>query len=578
LHRTLAMKFRIVPEESKMDVRKLRALGQQTSLFLLFAFLGTYPALAAVFQRRISGIFSFFAADAFYYLKVATVSANLKFYSFDGSNVTNGFHPLWQYYLTYSFRFLDLCTQESQIYWAFFSCLVLAAIGLGFLGLAVTNRLGSLWAALFVMTPGAYYLLFGLVDPNFGATWSFVNGMESGLSIFFFGALLYLLSLYGESYSKSLVLKLSVSAILVLITLSRLDDIFIFAPFILQLLFSRGSLRKRVSDALLFVTIPTVFVGTYTLYNRVTAGSALPISGAAKAGYALRDNARLIWSTLFPSGPLFSRRIADYWQETGFRALQVCAPAVAAGAFLFHSWKQRETAANLFSFDSLPSITRPFAAYVLLKAFYNLVNVNFWHQGHWYFPLSILTFNLICASYINWRNSLVSTFRGVSFLAVLVVLVVANGFWANKLRREYNQEYFDFWDARHETVKALTRAYPDGGLLEFDDGILSYALGMPGMSGLGFALDVKASRAKERGDLLTIAYERGFRVLGSLVYMPPERVRRRLRQPMLVLPDYDDLLDHLRHVFFLNGQDLSKWEFRRIESVTSMTLIEFKPK
>jgi hypothetical protein len=58
-------------------------------------------------------------------------------------------------------------------------------------------------------------------------------------------------------------------------------------------------------------------------------------------------------------------------------------------------------------------------------------------------------------------------------------------------------------------------------ILEFDDGILSYALSVPGMAGFGLAADTEAVDAKRRGGLLDLAYSRGFRTIASLYYVPP---------------------------------------------------------
>jgi hypothetical protein len=55
-------------------------------------------------------------------------------------------------------------------------------------------------------------------------------------------------------------------------------------------------------------------------------------------------------------------------------------------------------------------------------------------------------------------------------------------------------------------------------MIEYDDGIVSFATGFPAMSGLGFAVDREAIPWVRDGRILWLAYERGFDHIVSLNY------------------------------------------------------------
>ena len=55
-------------------------------------------------------------------------------------------------------------------------------------------------------------------------------------------------------------------------------------------------------------------------------------------------------------------------------------------------------------------------------------------------------------------------------------------------------------------------------IIEYDDGIISYATGFPALSGFGFVLDKEAAEALKLGHLLDLAYDRGYRHIASYYY------------------------------------------------------------
>lgn len=584
----------------------LRARRLVPAFVFLAAFLGTvYPPLASYRGQGLAAAFKFFAWDAFYYLAVAEHSVGEPFFTFDGEFATNGFHPLWQGFLRAAFGLFGLQgDQPAQLAFTFATSAALVATGAALVSIAVLRRTGQPVLSVLAVVPGGYYLLFAVVDPHYGATWSFVNGMESGLTFLFGGALVYLL-VGRELWRRRTTANVAVVSLLAtLLTLSRLDDVFVFIPLLLALGLNPQDGERRVRHLLVAAAIPTLLIGAYLLYNLATVGLLLPVSGMLKAqgGLAFDENLAALFGTLSPPAD-------GSWGGASVRLLQMVVPLVAAGLWLtYRSLRSRDGAARgAITGDAALSL---FAVYVLAKGLYNFVNVRLWDQGHWYYPLSILVTNLIFALVLHrmlrgearglrgrfvldrarlrsharllllaagvaclavgvvylfgesqqpvfWRYSakrlvviggalavgavLVGPARAlvtkgverlrprsefaanlgflVPVVAALTVLVVANAFIALKLGDVYGAEAgYRFWQDREAVAARLEAAGGPGGIIELDDGILSYALPNKTMSGFGLTLDAEAFAAWQRGDLLDLAYARGYRFIGSMWY------------------------------------------------------------
>ncbi len=80
----------------------------------------------------------------------------------------------------------------------------------------------------------------------------------------------------------------------------------------------------------------------------------------------------------------------------------------------------------------------------------------------------------------------------------------------------YNRTYTRMYNARGEVKEHFLEAPPR--MIEYDDGIISFATGFPAMSGLGFAVDREAIPWFQNGRILWLAYERGFDHIVSLNY------------------------------------------------------------
>jgi len=543
-------------------------------LTILILLIVAYPPLLLIKKRDIAAAFQYFAADTFYYLAVADNSVDMPYLTFDGTQPTNGFHPLWQYYLTIFFRMFDfLRTQSNQIFFAFASSMAFTALGTALFGIALFRLTNRFSLSLVSAVPGIYYLLFSSVKPHYGSAWSSINGMETAFSIFFFGLLLYLL--FSDNIITTLSLKrmFSLSLVLTAVTLSRLDDIFIFVPFLVYILFFPSGRGNRFKLFIAFCLPPLLLIGTYLLYNISYCKMMMPVSGMVKGGsIELFPKIRVLSEAVLPV-TFFSSDWIHTWNHNTWRILQLIIPAGAALTWLIAGIIRRR--GRVFSHtERRGDMISLLCLYAVLKGCYNIFGVPLWQQGHWYFPLNIMIFNLLAARLIS--NTIRNKFSAkwgvaISLVVILWIVLLANSFTNLKIISDYNMSYFSFWNNGKKLNEDLKTNIPSKGMIGFDDGIICYTLDLPVMSGLGYSLDKEAFQAFKQGLLLNIAYRRGFNLLSSFYY--------------LTLPSHtrlsSELLKHkLASSFFLSGQDIENWRFSIAYQPpgSGWAIIEFEPK
>lgn len=544
--------------------------GEQRALFLLALCSMAYPPVLLLGQQGVQAVFNSFAADSYYYLAVAHFSIEKPFYTFDGLFPTNGFHPLWQYYLGSAFNLLaPLHNQEHQLVFAFGSSVLFAALGIAWFSVALLRLTGNVALALLGTLPGCYYLLFNPVLAH--SPWSFINGMETPLTLLWFGLAVYLLIERRALAHPSPRMVAGVSLVLTLLTLSRLDDIFLFGPFLLYLLFAPASWRERLVRLSIAGLIPLLLIGAYLLYNLAYAGMLLPVSGQVKSGIAVWPNLRFLIDVLVPRQQ-FPPYEPGAWASSALRVVPLYVPVLVAGGWIGSQARRGHLLRRGAFFAPqgyTDAIITLLAGYVLLKGCYNIVFVQLFHQGPWYFPASILTTNLILAvALARWLPlpRLGNTLR-LGIVTMLLLLPVMNSFTSNQQATPYGQQVALLWE-RRETIRDNLQAVYDGtGIVSIDNGILAYALDMPTLSGKRFTLDKAAFEAGVTGDMFHLAYQRDFRVITSYYYF--QLTEAEAQQPA----ELDQVF--ARYV----GEDPRPWDFAVIyrDPVTGIAFIEAQP-
>jgi hypothetical protein len=542
------------------------------------------PPAYAFAARGLASAFDYFAADAFVYLSIAA-NSHAGFYTFDGVHATNGFHPLWQMLLQGLFQALGIGTaKEIQLVAVFWLSVALVAAGGVFAARATLRWSGSLLAALLTF-PGLFGVAMLLCGWPAGTMWSYMNGMESPASLFFFGLLLLHLSRPGAepmltaasvNDRRLLVLSLLCTGIV----LSRLDDIFLPAAIAAWLVLKRDVPVRLRLRALFWFGLP---LGTallaYLGFNILTVGQAMPISGAAK--FDIRTpliNLGFLGSSLHAMVPdflydPFSGNSGDVAiADVNWRNAQMLLPVVAARVLLANmQWLTADRTGRFATWMRLLLI------YVMAKGTYNFLFVPLLHQGHWYYALSVAIVNVafailvarLCAELADRRplvGQLVPTAAAALTVAALLIFAHSRTDAAGSARHANL-----FWNGPR-VATALRAIVPQPRIVEADDGIVNYALGLPTMSGFLFAIDPAAYDAYRDGRFLTEASARGYQLIGSLYYLrnvpaadlTPEKIPQALRE----------------HLFNATNWDLDRFDFALAykDDVSGAVFIRFTPK
>ncbi len=169
-----------------------RRVSIRWGLCVVAAALVIYPFAYSYAEDGTLASFRYFAPDAFYFLNIANRSLSAEIFTFDGSYATNGFHPMWAYYLTFSFDLLGL-KGGSQLIFAGISSAVMVALGTGLFASTLTSVTRRPALSLLACVPGFFYLLTPDLGVAVGSQWLFINGVETCVSILLFGVLCHLL-------------------------------------------------------------------------------------------------------------------------------------------------------------------------------------------------------------------------------------------------------------------------------------------------------------------------------------------------------------------------------------------------
>jgi hypothetical protein len=459
-------------------------------------------------------------------------------------------------------------------------CMMLMAVSIVWLGYALLRPDGTITPFFPLVVPGVLAVLssplyntshdYGDMTrpesarPVFGTLWSYTNGMESAAVIVSFAAATLLL--VRRPRLETTRGALGMGAVLLLLTLSRVDHVF-FSLCLLALLFftawmhkdKQALLRSGIASAVLIVGM-----GVYLAVNKAVFDSALPVSGKVKSTLPFFTNTN-IESLVRTLGSPNTYQLA---QVT--RLFLLLAPMLVTPIFVLYALKLEGSEGRISirmrdGRTPLDAVMLACVPAVLVLGAYNFFFVPLKDQGYWYFPVSTLFVSLFVISALDQSRLVrrLDALRRPHIVALAVVAACSIAFFFTAHRRaapfkRYAQFYLE------EAPQILAR-YGESRpkLIEFDDGIVAAATGFPTMSGLGLALDpVAAKHVKPDPTVLRydkifdIAMERGFNCMttvqwdsaGSRLGPNPSKAEllRRVSEwvPAKKLEPYDLVLDY----------------------------------
>ncbi len=513
------------------DSRAPLRVIHQVAISAVTAILVSASPVFVYLRNGAQGLFSYVQGDALLYIAIARHSAKAPHYTFDGETVTNGFHPLWQYFLTYVFKIVGPETLEAEHLLSLFLSTASMSLGLILTNLAIYRYTRSIFLSLLTI-PGIYYMITGVIFRN-QPVWERIDGMESSFSVLFGGALLFLFA-YRLAGDKAVPLEdlakpkwsnvlVQGGLILPFIILSRLDDVFILPAFALLMLLLPGSWPDRIKTTVL-IGLPSVLaVLGYMAYNKLTVGVPMPLSGMTKSGVSLLSALYVYLAAVFPplielkeaitgdspSGPMLMTQV--------FRAVQVVVPAFIGLAYAVLVKKYFKNNARFV-------VPVGFSFYVVIKASYNFIMVNLWHQGPWYYALFMLMSSF-------WFAILVGDAYSRLVKDQVFVARLLQAAWLNFMLFSLGSHmmYYAYGDRasrqsalcnnREQISQSLAEKAPGSNLIEFDDGVLNFCLDQLAIHGFAFATDKASFEAFKNSQLLHHAHRRGYDILAAAAYI-----------------------------------------------------------
>jgi len=494
---------------------------------LLIGLLFAWPLLYAALFHGPEMLIRSLTGDSYHYLAIARKAHVSHLYTYDGVTVTNGFHPLWQYAIRGMFAALDLQSHESQaiaVMWA-----ALAASTIGFvLAAAAIIRLTNQYFLGLMLIPGLFYLTVG-VHVRTLAAWSALDGMESAFSVLFGGLFFFIFSRHAGAPAEKRQIQVvavcrALGLVLPFLVLSRLDDVFILPAFLIALVGVDEPLRKRALAGLWIAGPTSVAVLCYLIYNKLTVGAAMPLSGGTKSGFVGFLSAYLTAAIHFP--PLLE--LKGFLTKTpsdgagifgaSFRFVEVAYPMVAAafGAFAVRKYLRHRPGAFVLLAVCL---------YVVFKEGYNFLNVHPWHQAGWYYVFIALCLSVLGALALRkpWASLEGNTIAryGVTTLCVSLALLSGSQYYASIAYKSPSDPVQKFWERRAEVRKEISSRGVHG-IINVDDGISAFLLDLPNLHGFAFAIDVEGQKARKDGRMLSLAYSRGIDSIAGFEYMMTE--------------------------------------------------------
>lgn len=383
---------------------KLKIFKKKIIFSILGVIICVYPPLLNWISFGTEGILNYFANDTFYYLTIAKNQEWHPLFSFDGENPTNGFHPLYQIFLKFLFNseffFNDT---DKRILFVYFTSIFLTAISVFLIIYRLIDLGFSSLLSIISIVPGFFFIIFTNPLGQYGSLWSFINGMESPFSIFFF-SLLFFFTLKKNFFLNNFNNKITFLTILLsLMIFSRLDDFFIIFSVIFLFFFYRKN-NSLYFNFIQFITITFILIIIYLVINYVYAGTFLPSSGGTKFGVSAYYNLMSFANSFIPLGEILTINNWQVWQKTSWRSLLLFLPFLLSCYYLLYYYLFQKKIAN----KSLAFFLLLMSQYVILKFLYNFLFVFIWHQGHWYFPISIISSNIIIlffiSKYLNFKN------------------------------------------------------------------------------------------------------------------------------------------------------------------------------
>ncbi len=420
--------------------------------------------------------------DAFYYFLTADRISNGQNISFDGITLSNGYHPLWLFFLVPLYL---LPGRELPLHLALTASSLFAVIAAALVALAAARLTGNKFAGLFSF---AFYLF---LPQNVFAS---VNGVESNLTAMLLAALLLtLVSVWHERRDDWLRWSILTGVLGGLTILARLDSALVVVA-ILAVIALLQSRERRWQAPLVAGSVAAVLVLPWLLWSLVAVGTVVPVSAESSTWlfrehtYAANpdmDFADKVQKGLSATKNVFLTQLPKlYLPPRPFAAAIFAGMSLLGAHFLLLSKGalRRETARHLL------------VAGVPLAAFIGMLLFNSgyrWFVRGWYFAWGMPTVALFGGVVFAYLDAVVSPAlhalqrrvsssrapvlaeTGPLLVAFLVVLLLVA--YTGSARDAWRTGYFPFQRGNLDAARYLkANTEPDARTASFNAGVIGY--------------------------------------------------------------------------------------------------------
>ncbi len=441
--------------------------------------------------------------DAFYYFGIARNVAAGHGSTFDGINLTNGYHPLWMLLAVPVFGLGLDGTDAARVLLGLQVCCYGAALAL--VAMVGTQSIGH-WPRVAAARPRdasraarsctvMVAVAFAVLAANPYMVRIFVNGLESGVLVVLDAALLAAAaSCRGRFVTRgSTGERLAIAVLLALIVLARTDSVLLVGALGLWSLAEARPLGRRAIRPLLeLFAIPALVTVVYVGSNQLWFGVAVQISGLTKRAPVTLGRVLVIGLVLFAVA------VVGVW---GFRRSGRRDGGTGQGRF---------RRAGAFT-----AATAWFAAFcVVMVAYYQVLQSQQWL---WYYcPVALYALFLVVLGVADFSEAALleaapnrSPARALAPIAAILVTPLVVGFWFQART---------FADPHQRSIELANRdagewidanLAPNAVLASWDAGVVGYYANRPVMNLDGVANSYGYYQASRHGQVGAFLAERG---------------------------------------------------------------------
>lgn len=504
-------------------------------------------------------LFNLLAADSMYYMGIANNWIKFGFPTFDGEQITNGFHPLWELLLAGIF-WLSGVPNHYQPHVTVALSLIFVLVSLTLLGSLAIRCLGVVKGitGILIMFPGAYTLLVnpdsrGYSEPGVLyrlEPWSAINGMESTLSLALWSLAIYLLirrleickknnAAIDQSCGWTYIFNYPVRVVLAAIVLARLDDAILFAPIAMIIwIFNRGAPRQRIHEISQILLLPVMALVAYMLVDIVATGGLLSTSGTSKTSLSLASNISMLVGAVLG---LHGR----FWTPVAQRAYPLIFCAGLSGislVLLSTALKEVRDTSRVYQLALI------FFLYVLMKSFFLVAFVELIYQGYWYNFVMVLMFNFIIAIILVRMIPAHGIYKHAALIGASIVTILSLGTEGHMMSsREwkfgdsgignYAETAYTLWIDKQVIREAFSRQDPSAKLIDNLDGMYGFLLDLPAASVTGLVSGRKDLDNRRRVGFWNSVLPRGYSIISAVGYIHPSEEKGLKLQELYRSPD-----------------------------------------